>query len=251
MTKLSMINPGALRFGAICLGFVSMAPAFAQAANLFAGPDLPSGQEFSGKAELNTQTLAQKPEMYLQLIAGMQQRGLYYASLAHLDAFDARWPGRADATLLRAHALRESGQTEAAKTMYGKLLGGPLAARAYHGLGLIAMRGGNLEEGSTALNHAAALAPTDATILGDQGYAYLMLGKYEDARLALFKAAELDAADKRIGANLALLLLVSGKLEQAQEIMQRYSLAPRVRDEIVARAADVRSGQKTTKELTP
>jgi Flp pilus assembly protein TadD len=227
-----------------------MVPALALAANQYTGTGPSARPEIAGETVVNTQTLEQKPDIYLQLIASMQQRGLYYASLAHLDAFEARWPGRADATLLRAHALRESGQTEAAKALYGKLLNGSLAARAHHGLGLIAMRAGNFEEGSAALNRAAALAPTDANILGDQGYAYLMLGKFEEARLALFKAAELDEGNKRIGANLALLMTLSGKPEQAQELMQRYNLAPQVREEILARAADARAGQKTTKEIT-
>lgn len=231
-----------------CITLGGMLPALALAANLYAAESsaMPDMQE---KVAADAQTLEQKPDLYLQLIAGMQQRGLYYASLAHLDAFDARWPRRDDATLLRAHALRESGQAEAARTMYGKLLKGSLAARAYHGLGLIEMRAGHIEQGSEALNRAAVLAPTDAAILGDQGYALLMLGKFEDARLALLKAAELDDGNKRIGANLALLLALSGKLEQAQELMQRYNLAPRVREDILARSSDVRSGLKITREL--
>jgi Flp pilus assembly protein TadD len=233
----------------LCLGLGGTLPALALAANLYGEAESFATPETPNEAAANAQTLAQKPDVYLQLIAGMQQRGLYYASLAHLDAFEARWPGNADASLLRAQALRESGQTEAAKVCYGKLLHGSQAARAHHGLGLIAVRGGNLEEGIAELNRAVALAPTDATILGDQGYAFLMLGNFEEARLALFKAAELDDGNKRIGANLALLLALSGKLEQAQELMQRYNLAPRVRDEILARATDVRSGLKITKEL--
>lgn len=248
MNKISS-RPYSLIRSVLCVAFGAMVPAVALAANLLGGAEASALPEISDKGAANAQTLDQKPDVYLELIGGMQQRGLYYASLAHLDAFDARWPGRADATLLRAHALSESGQTEAAKTMYGKLLDGPLAARAYHGLGLIAVRGGNLEEGSAALNRAAALAPTDAAILGDQGYAFLMLGKLDDARLALFKAAELDSGNKRIGANLALLLALSGKPEQAQELMQRYNLAPRVREDILARATDVRGGLKITKEL--
>lgn len=237
--------PSMLLHSAISCGLGCMIPALALAANLYAGADSPALPETPDKAAANAQALDQKPDVYLQLIDGMQQRGLYYASLAHLDAFEARWPGRADAALLRAHALRETGQTEAARLLYGKLKDGPQAARAYHGLGLIDVRGGKLEEGSAALNRAAALAPVDANILGDQGYAFLMLGKFEEARLALFKAAELDDGNKRIGANLALLLVLSGKPDQAQELMQRYNLAPRVREDILARAADVRTSQKT------
>ncbi len=234
---------------AVCFVLGGTFPALA--ANLYTGADAPSGPIASEPSAANAQTPDQKPDVYLQLIAGMQERGLYYASLAHLDAFDARWPDRPDAMLLRAHALRETGQTEAAKTLYGKLLRGTFAARAHHGLGLIAMRSGNIEEGSAALNRAVALAPTDANILGDQGYAYLMLGKFDEARLALFKAAELDDGNKRIGANLALLMALSGKAEQAQEIMQRYDLSPRVREEILARAAGAKEGRNnSSKEVT-
>jgi Flp pilus assembly protein TadD len=238
-----------LTSAAMWSGLAGMFPVLALAANLYGDAAPPGTPTLADDAATKAQALDQKPDVYLQLIAGMQERGIYYASLAHLDAFEARWPGRDDAMLLRAHALRETGQADAAKLLYGKLLRGPLAARAHHGLGLIAVRAGNFDEGSTALNHAATLAPTDATILGDQGYAFLMLGKLEEARLALFKAAELDEGNKRIGANLALLLALSGKPEQAQELMQRYNLAPRVREEILARAADAKTGQKTTKEV--
>lgn len=228
---------------AFCTGLAGAAPALTEP--LPSGADSPDKPGLGDMETVSARTLAQKPDLYLQLIAGMQQRGLYYASLAHLDVFDSRWPGLTDAVLLRANALRESEQTEAAKVLYGTLLSGPQAARAHHGLGLIAMRGGSLEEGSAALNRAAALAPTDVTLLGDQGYAFLMLGKFEDARLALFKAAELDAGNKRIGSNLALLLALSGKLEQAQQLMQRYELAPRVRENILARVTEAKAEKST------
>ncbi len=229
----------------LCLALCGTLPAFAAS---YTGADVSPRPDAPEQSPADAQALDQKPDVYLQLIAGMQERGLYYASLAHLDAFDARWPERPDAMLLRAHALRETAQVEAAKALYGKLLRGPLAARAHHGLGLIAMREGKIEEGSAALNRAAALAPTDATILSDQGYAFLMLGKLEEARLALFKAAELDDGNKRIGANLSLLLALSGKAEQAQELMQRYDLAPRVREEILARAASAKVSNAASKE---
>ena len=135
---------------------LAMFPVLALAANPYAGADSPALPEASEGAAANAQTLDQKPDVYLQLIAGMQERGLYYASLT--------------------------------------------------------------------------------------------LGKFEEARLALFKAAELDDGNKRIGANLALLMVLSGKPEQAQELMQRYNLAPRVREEILARAADARTGQNASKE---
>lgn len=178
----------------------------------------------------------QNPTLYLELIQGMQQKGLYYAALAHLDAFDVRWPGRAEAALLRAHALRETGQPEAAKTIYQPLLNGPLAAGAYHGLGLIAVRAGDLAGGAAALGRAASLAPTDVVVLNDQGYTLLLLNDLAAAKLALFKAAELDAGNKRVGANLALYFYLGGQEEQARLVIQRYGLPARIQEEIRQKA---------------
>lgn len=182
------------------------------------------------------------PTLYLELIQGIQQKGLHYAALAHLDAFEARWPGRPEAALLRAHALRETGQPDAAKAVYQPLLNGPLAAGAYHGLGLIAVRGGDLAGGSAALARAVALAPTNVGALNDQGYALLLQNDLIAAKLALFKAAELDPENKRVGANLALYFQMTGQTEQARQVIQRYGLPARIQDEIRQMAEKSRGG---------
>lgn len=184
----------------------------------------------------------QNPTLYLELIQGMQQKRLHYAALAHLDAFDSRWPARPEAALLRADALRETGQPEAAKAIYQPLLKGPLAAGAYHGLGLIAVRAGDLAGGAAALGHAAALAPTDVGVLNDQGYTLLLLNDLAAAKLALFKAAELDAGNKRVGANLALYFYLDGQAEQARQVIQRYGLPARIQEDIRRKAEKGRGG---------
>lgn len=50
-----------------------------------------------------------------------------------------------------------------------------------HGLGLICLRAGRLEEAAVLLGRAAAAAPQNAPILCDLGTAYLMLGRYDEA----------------------------------------------------------------------
>ncbi len=183
--------------------------------------------------------LGKNPELYLQLIRGIQQKGLYYASLAHLDAFALRWTDNEEATLLRAHALREIGQPEKAKELYGKLVGGNFAAEAYHGMGMIAMSQGQQKEGVEALNKAAALAPTNTDILNDQGRALLETGRLDDAKQSLFRAAELDSRNKRVGANLALLLMLEGKSQQADETLRRYGISAPAQQELRHKAGEM------------
>lgn len=53
---------------ALCLGLCGMVPALALAANPYPGVES-SAKPIAGEAEVDAQTLAQKPDIYLQLIA--------------------------------------------------------------------------------------------------------------------------------------------------------------------------------------
>lgn len=113
------------------------------------------------RAEYNDQAV------YLGLIGRMQQEGLYYASLAHIDAYQKRYGANAEIRLMRADALRETGQDEAATLAYRELVSTDRAARAYHGLGLIAGRQDDFAHAVMALRQAAALDPINAQIAND------------------------------------------------------------------------------------
>jgi len=80
----------------------------------------------------------QTPALHVRLIEQMQRDGLWFASLAHVDALEQRWGATPSSTRLRADALRRTDQPEAARTAYEKLVGTPLEATGYHGLGLLA-----------------------------------------------------------------------------------------------------------------
>src|ERR1700688_272192 len=69
------------------------------------------------------------PGVYLALIDRMQAQGLYYASLAHIDAYEKQYGATPDSTLLRADALRVTGQSDASAAAYRALLSTALAAR--------------------------------------------------------------------------------------------------------------------------
>ncbi|MDR8398111.1 pilus assembly protein [Paraburkholderia sp. USG1] len=179
------------------------------------------------------------PGMYLGLIDQMQSQGLYFASLAHIDAYDKQYGASPDSILLRADALRMTDQPAAAAAAYGELLKTPLATRGYRGLGLIAGAAGDFARAAQALQQAAQLAPTDAATLSDLGYARLRDGDVDGARVPLMKAAELDQSNPKIVSNLALYLFASGDQAQALAVMNQQKLAPEVRAAIRSDAAKV------------
>ncbi len=165
--------------------------------------------------------------MYLGLIAKMQQEGLYFASLAHIEAYQQRFGAGPDIQAMRADALRETGQDDAAIQAYRQLAasGKPnQAARAYHGLGLIAGRQGDFARATLELRQAATLDPINPQIANDLGYALMRAGALQDARVPVMQALQLDAGNPKVVSNAAVWLIADGKRNQANALMQRAAL---------------------------
>ena len=191
------------------------------------------------------------PGMYLGLIDQMQSQGLYFASLAHIDAYDKQYGASPDSILLRADALRMTDQPAAAASAYGQLLTTPLATRGYRGLGLIAGAAGDFTRAAQELQQAVLLAPTDAATLSDLGYARLRDGDVDGARVPLMKAAELDQTNPKIVSNVALYLLVNGDKAQALAVMNQQKLAPEVRAAIRSEAGKVAMARRAQARGAP
>lgn len=191
------------------------------------------------------------PGMYLGLIDRMQAQGLYFASLAHIDAFEKLYGVTPDTILLRADALRMTDQPVASAVRYTQLLKTPLEARAHRGLGLIAGGAGDFKRAAEELQQAAQLAPTDAVMLSDLGYARLRAGDINGARVPLMKAAELDQSNPKIVSNIVLYLLVDGQRDQALALMNQQKLPLDVRVAIRSDAAKVAAAGRAQKRGVP
>lgn len=185
------------------------------------------------------QAVPDTPAMYLNLIQRMQAQGLYYASLAHIDAYDKAYGVSPDTILLRADALRMTDQPAASAAAYTQLLKTPLAARGYRGLGLIAGAAGDFDHAVQALTQASELAPTEASLLSDLAYAKLRNGDVVGARVPLMKAAELDQHNPKIVSNLVLYLLAAGRSPDAQRLMNQQHLPADIRKDISNDAAKI------------
>ena len=199
----------------------------------------PQAERAAMAEQANRDPAPDTPGMYLGLIDQMQSRGLYFASLAHIDAYEKQYGVSPDTILLRADALRMTDQPDAAATAYGQLQKTPLAARGYRGLGLIAGAAGDFAHAAQELQQAAQLAPTDAVTLSDLGYARLRDGDVNGARVPLMKAAELDQNNQKIVSNMVLYLLASGDQTQALAVMNQQKFTPDVRAAIRNDAAKV------------
>lgn len=221
---------GPFRFGWRTLWIAALALSCGACAFKESGYGLgPQAERAAAQAAAEKQPAPDTPGMYLALIDRMQKQGLYYASLAHIDAYEKQYGVTPDSTLLRADALRETGQSAASEKAYRALLSTPLAARGYRGLGLLAGAAGDFPAAARELAQAVALAPTDAATLSDLGYARLRAGDVADARVPLMQAAELDSHSARIKSNVALLLFAQGHAKEARAWMDDQQCSPAAR----------------------
>lgn len=189
------------------------------------------------------------PATYLSLIRRMQEQGLYYASLAHIDAYQQRYGRAPEIMLLRADALRETDQLAAADAEYRAVVGatsamgagtrgGLLNAAAWRGLGIIAGRQGNFTEAARRLQVAAQANPTDASTASDLGYALMRAGEVEQARVPLMQAQQMAASSPKIAGNLVIWLTVNDRKDDAASLASHAQLTASARkaiDEDVAR----------------
>lgn len=183
-----------------------------------------------------------EPRLMQSLISESLAQGRYFAALAYIDAYVQRFGSDEAVQAMRARALRLTGQASESEAAYRALLGGQRAPEAWHGLGLLAGARGDFSLAAQNLARAAAMAPTDADILNDLGYARLRAGDVAGARIPLGQAAELAPGNTRTLANLAVLLMVDGEPGQARRLMDEAALPPEVRAEVHRFAQAVRAG---------
>ncbi|KQZ79378.1 hypothetical protein ASD55_01330 [Rhodanobacter sp. Root561] len=177
--------------------------------------------------------------MYLDLIRQMQKQGSYYASLANIEAFRQRYGNPPALRQLQGDALRSTGQTDAARAVYQKLLDTDQAASAWHGLGLIAASEDRSDLAEHALSRAVQLDPVNPGYLGDLGFERLRTGQLVQAREPLAKAAELAPESVKAISNLVLWMLLNGEAARADDTMQQADLPQPAREQIMRLAAEI------------
>ncbi|QRY81652.1 hypothetical protein JVX91_11305 [Pseudomonas sp. PDNC002] len=168
-----------------------------------------------------SENLGQSVELQLNLAREMLDNGRAHAALANLDMLPQ---DSLEVRESRALALRRIGDPRAL-VEYRNLLNTCKAAEAHHGLGQIAMRGGNTVRAEEELGEAARLRPTDSAFRNDLGYALMRSGALERARFEFITAMELDDHDKLSATNLLSLLYLQDDDRQAKSLIQSVGLS--------------------------
>jgi len=205
-----------------------------------ASEDAQQRQAFEAASETKNSANIDTQATYIKVVDQMQQQGLWFASLAHIDALEQRWGVTPDSTRVRADALRQTGQAELAETAYKRLMATPLESAGYRGLGLLAGARGNYAEAAQLLKQAQRRTPTDPLLLSDLGYANLRAGQFEEARLPLMQALQLQPDGKQAQANVALYFEVTDQREQATALMDANRMPEATRTAVRAAALQMR-----------
>ncbi|MEM5581207.1 MULTISPECIES: tetratricopeptide repeat protein [unclassified Roseibium] len=79
---------------------------------------------------------------------------------------------------------------------------------------------GNHQKARSLYKQALKIAPEDPSLLNNLGLSYLLSNELPDAEYTLRKAANLPGADSRVRQNLALVLGVQGKYDEAIQVAQ-------------------------------
>jgi Flp pilus assembly protein TadD len=198
-----------------------------------AGCALPMPDKAPDDAQVNKPTPSlDNAATHAALVRQMQEKGMWYASLAHIDALEQRWGASDESRLLRAEALRHTEQFDAAARLYEQLTRTPLRAAAWRGLGLVAGTQGRYAEAVAHFERARQVNPTDGLLLSDLGFALIMDRRYDEARLPIMQAAQLLPTHPKVRSNMALYLLVQNRPEEAARFMNEAGLSPATREAI-------------------
>ena len=160
-----------------------------------------------------------KPEdrVAMDAIDGMIEDREYYAALARLESvtFDtqAHW-------LRWSQLLGQVGQLDASESAFSAIVDTCDSYQAYHGLGVVLVKKGQMTMAVEALDHAKELAPADVSVRNDLGYALLRDGRYGRAAFELRTAFELSKGSPSIGQNMIAAYYLNGG-ESGLEVLRR------------------------------
>lgn len=156
--------------------------------------------------------------VYRDLISRLLEQERYYAALAHIEAYKQESGETPELLLHEARALYGLELDGQAMALFLRLRDTRLDGEAYHGLGLIAARDGDLDRATDYFIRAVRLRPTNIAMRNDLGFALLRAGRFRDARLQLATAMELDPDNERARSNLIMMMMIQGDNERAEEL---------------------------------
>lgn len=151
--------------------------------------------------------VAPEARVKLEMVDTLMARGRNYAALAQLQGdqqTSQEYWQRYGQLLVR------TGDMERSEQLFTMLKDRCGAAEGWHGMGMVALKKGQLNTAIENFQMAVNGKPASSMIRNDYGYAQLLAGNYQEAALQLRTALELDNGKGRSRQNLAVTYLLSG-----------------------------------------
>lgn len=166
-----------------------------------------------------SQQVQPEHQVQLDLVDSLMARSRPYAALAQLESAglptEQHW--------LRFGQLQAAtGQLEQAEEVFRSLVSQCRSAEGYHGLGLVHLKQGQLEQGLNPLEQARQLKPSSTDVRNDYGYALLLAGRVDDAVFELRTAFELSDGQGVVRQNLAAAYLLANDTPGLSRLKKQY-----------------------------
>lgn len=169
-----------------------------------------------------TTTLQPEHQLQLDAVDAQMSRSQPYAALAKLEseglATSQHW-------VRRGQLLASTDQVAEAEEVFQALATQCDSAMGHHGLGLVYLKRGKLNEGVGELRKARQLAPSSSDIRNDYGYALLLTGGYSDAVFELRTALELANGEGAARQNLAAGYFITDDRSGIAMLERKYDLS--------------------------
>lgn len=158
----------------------------------------------------------------LEAIDSMMEKSRNYAALARLEEL----PFQTQHHWLRwAQLLAKVEQLDYSEEVYQQIAESCDSAQAYHGLGVVYVKGNKLEDSLTALGTAKAKAPASSDIRNDFGVVLMQTGFYGQAAFELRTAYELSGGSSTTGRNMVAAYYLQGGNSSLARLQQDLGLS--------------------------
>jgi len=142
----------------------------------------------------------------LEMVDTLMARGRNYAALAQLQGSLQR---NQEYWHRYGQLLAKTGDLSRANLVFENLKEECDNGEAYHGLGMVALKKGDIDVALTRFEDALNRLPASASIRNDYGYALMLAGSYEAAQRHLRTALELENGNGKARQNLAVTYLLN------------------------------------------
>lgn len=182
-----------------------------------------SGSQAAGKPLQISCTTNLTPEhrVELEAIDEMMASSKHYAALARLEAL----PFQTQQHWLRwAQLLAQVDQLDYSLDVYRQVAETCDSAKAWHGLGVVYVKSGQVKEGLEALSRAKSMNPASAAIRNDFGIVLMQAGFYGQAAFELRTAYELYGGKESAGRSMVAAYYLHGGRSLVDKVRRELNL---------------------------